>query len=105
MNVLKTAVLSIGMLLLCSAAAMAQGGPIYPDAETAKAAQSGLAAIACGLVIIGAGIGITWLTGAAVQSMARQPEVEARVFTTMIIAAALIEGVSFFALILIGFIL
>lgn len=104
MNVLKTAVLTFGMLLICSAAAMAQG-PLYPDAETAKAAQTGLSAIGCGLVIIGAGVGIGWLTRSAVESMARQPEVEGRIFTTMIISAALIEGVTFFALILVGFIL
>lgn len=104
MNVLKTVVLTLGMLLICSAAAMAQG-PLYPDEATAKAAQSGLAAIGCGLVIIGAGVGIGWLAGAAVQSMARQPEVEGRIFTTMIIAAALIEGVTFFALILVVFVL
>ena len=56
-------------------------------------------------MIIGAGIGIGWLTRSAVESMARQPETAGNVQTAMIISAALIEGVTFFALIVIGFIL
>ena len=55
-----------------------------------------------GLVIIGAAIGIGWLTRSAVESMARQPEIAGNIQTAMIISAALIEGVTFFALILIG---
>ena len=58
--------------------------------------------IGCGMVIIGAGIGIGFIGGKAVEAIARQPEVAGRILTTMIIAAALIEGVTFFALI-IGF--
>jgi F-type H+-transporting ATPase subunit c len=56
------------------------------------------AAIGCGLAIIGAGIGIGFIGGKALESLARQPEVGGRIFSTMIIAAALIEGVTFFAL-------
>ncbi|HBG27019.1 MAG TPA: ATP synthase F0 subunit C [Phycisphaerales bacterium] len=56
------------------------------------------AAIACGLAIIGAAIGIGMIGGKALESMARQPEVAGRIFSAMIIAAALIEGVTFFAL-------
>lgn len=52
-----------------------------------------------GLVILGAGYGIGKIGSAAVESMARQPEVAGNVQTAMIIAAALIEGASFFALI------
>lgn len=62
-------------------------------------------AIGAGLVIIGAGLGIGWLTRSAVESMARQPELAGNIQTAMIISAALIEGVTFFALIVIGFIL
>lgn len=53
-----------------------------------------------GLVVIGAGIGIGRLAGSAVEAIARQPEAGNRIFTTMIIAAALIEGISLFALII-----
>jgi F-type H+-transporting ATPase subunit c len=58
------------------------------------------AALACGLIIIGAGIGIGIIGGKALESTARQPEAAGRLFQTMIIAAALIEGVTFFALII-----
>ena len=51
------------------------------------------------LVIIGAGMGIGRIGAAAVDSMARQPEVAGNIQGAMIIAAALIEGVTFFALI------
>ena len=54
-----------------------------------------------GLVIIGAALGIGGLARAAVESMARQPETAGNIQTAMIIAAALIEGVTFFALIII----
>ena len=56
-------------------------------------------AAGAGLVIIGAGLGIGKLAASAVESMARQPEVAGNIQTAMIIAAALIEGVTFFALI------
>jgi F-type H+-transporting ATPase subunit c len=58
------------------------------------------AAIGAGLIIIGAGYGIGRIGGSAVESMARQPEVATNVFTAMILAAALVEGVTFFALII-----
>ena len=58
--------------------------------------------IGCGMIIIGASIGIGFIGGKAVEAIARQPEVAGRILTTMIIAGALIEGVTFFALI-IGF--
>jgi F-type H+-transporting ATPase subunit c len=57
------------------------------------------AAIGAGLVILGAGFGIGKIGSSAVESMARQPEVAGNVQTAMIISAALIEGATFFALI------
>jgi len=57
------------------------------------------AAIGSGLVIIGAGLGIGKIGASAVESIARQPEMAAKVQTAMIISAALIEGATFFALI------
>ena len=56
-------------------------------------------AIGAGLVIIGAGLGIGRIGGAAVESMARQPEVAGNIQIAMIVTAALIEGVTFFALV------
>jgi F-type H+-transporting ATPase subunit c len=58
------------------------------------------AAMACGLIIIGAGIGVGMIGSKAVDSIARQPEAGGRIFTAMIIAAALVEGVTFFALVI-----
>jgi F-type H+-transporting ATPase subunit c len=51
-----------------------------------------------GLVVIGAAYGISKLATAAVESMARQPEVAGTIQVAMIIAAALIEGFTFYAL-------
>ncbi len=56
-------------------------------------------AAGAGLAIIGAGLGIGKIGASAVESMARQPEVASSVQSAMIISAALIEGVTFFALI------
>lgn len=56
-------------------------------------------AFGAALTIIGAGWGIGRIGAAAVENMARQPEVAGQIQTAMIIAAALIEGVTFFALI------
>ncbi|MCH8924471.1 MAG: ATP synthase F0 subunit C [Planctomycetes bacterium] len=58
------------------------------------------AGIGSGLVIIGAGIGIGKIGASAVESIARQPEMAAKVQTAMIISAALIEGATFFALVI-----
>ena len=55
-------------------------------------------AIGVGLTVIGAAYGIGRLAGCALESMARQPEVAGSIQTAMIIAAALIEGFTFFAL-------
>ncbi len=49
--------------------------------------------------MIGAALGISRIGTAAVESMARQPEVAGDIRGAMIVAAALIEGVTFFALI------
>ena len=53
------------------------------------------------MVIVGAAMGIGGLARAAVESMSRQPEIAGNINTSMIIAAALIEGVTFFALLII----
>ncbi len=56
-------------------------------------------AVGTGIVLLGAGLGIGMIGRSAVESMARQPEVAGNIQTGMIIAAALIEGATFFALI------
>ncbi len=56
-------------------------------------------AIGGGLAVIGAGLGIGLIGKGAVESIARQPEQAGTIRITMIIAAALIEGVAFFAVV------
>lgn len=56
-------------------------------------------AFSSALIIIGAAYGIGKIGTQAVDAMARQPEVAGNIQTAMIISAALIEGVTFFALI------
>jgi len=58
------------------------------------------AGIGCGLAIIGAGVGIGLIGASASSAVARQPEAGGRIFSGMIIAAALVEGVTFFALLI-----
>ncbi len=55
------------------------------------------AGFGAGLSVIGAGMGIGRLAASALEAGARQPEVAGDSRTTMIIAAALIEGVALFA--------
>jgi F-type H+-transporting ATPase subunit c len=56
------------------------------------------AGFGAGLVILGASFGIGKLAAAAMDASGRQPEVAGQVRTSMLIAAALIEGATFFAL-------
>jgi F-type H+-transporting ATPase subunit c len=78
-----------------------QTGTVLAAAEIAN---SGLAifgaVLACGLIIIGAAGGIGLIGAVAAKSIARQPEAGGNIFRAMIIAAALVEGVTFFALLI-----
>ena len=92
----KIVALSVVLLLLVAAPALAQ------EAGTPTASGSFFflgKAFGAGLVIIGAGLGIGKIGSCAVESMARQPEVAGNIQTAMIISAALIEGATFFGLI------
>jgi F-type H+-transporting ATPase subunit c len=77
---------SIAALLLMATPALAADGVEFSGA------------IGAGLVCIGSAYGIGKLAGSAVESMSRQPEVAGTIQVAMIIAAALIEGFTFFAL-------
>lgn len=57
------------------------------------------AGIGAGIAAIGAGIGIGQIGGKAVEAIARQPESVGDIRSNMIVAAALIEGVAFFAIV------
>jgi F-type H+-transporting ATPase subunit c len=99
----------IGMMCLAVTAiasvAMAQAPAAAPAAAaTATPANYSMnlgAALGAGVVILGAGLGIGRIGGQAVEGMSRQPEAAGNIQTAMIIAAALIEGATFFALIVV----
>jgi F-type H+-transporting ATPase subunit c len=57
------------------------------------------AGIGAGIAAIGAGIGIGQIGKGALESIARQPESVGDIRSNMIVAAALIEGVAFFAIV------
>ncbi|MBP8033800.1 MAG: ATP synthase F0 subunit C [Bacteroidia bacterium] len=58
-----------------------------------------IAAVGAGLAVIGAGIGIGQIGGHAMDAIARQPEATSKIQTAMIIAAALVEGVALFGVV------
>lgn len=58
------------------------------------------AGLGAGIAAVGAGIGIGQIGKGAVESIARQPEAVGDIRSNMIIAAALIEGVAFFAIVI-----
>ncbi len=102
----KIVVLSLMVVAVMGSVLPAQEkGDAAAPAATAKPASPAPwlimagSAVGAGLTILGAGYGIGRIGSSAVESMARQPEVAGNIQTAMIIAAALIEGVTFFALI------
>jgi len=58
------------------------------------------AGIGAGIAVIGAGIGIGRIGGSAMDAIARQPEAVGDIRSNMIVAAALVEGVAFFAIVI-----
>ncbi len=61
---------------------------------------AGIAALGASVAAVGAGIGIGRIGGNAMEAIARQPEAAGDVRANMIVAAALIEGVALFAVII-----
>ncbi|BDD00224.1 ATP synthase F0 subunit C [Persicobacter psychrovividus] len=57
------------------------------------------AALGAGIAAVGAGIGIGQIGGSAIEAIARQPEAAGQIQSTMIISAALVEGVSLFGVV------
>jgi F-type H+-transporting ATPase subunit c len=65
--------------------------------EASKFADYAGAAIGLGLVVLGAGTGIGLIGAKAVEAISRQPESKNDIMTFMILGAALVEGIAFFA--------
>lgn len=57
------------------------------------------AGIGAGIAALGAGVGIGKIGASALESMARQPEATGDIRASMIVAAALVEGAAFFAIV------
>ncbi|MEI6148382.1 MAG: ATP synthase F0 subunit C [bacterium] len=55
-----------------------------------------IAGIGAGLCAIGAGLGVGLVGASAVEGIARQPEMAPKIQVTMLIVAALVEGVALF---------
>jgi F-type H+-transporting ATPase subunit c len=82
------------VVLLGGASAMAQDVVTTPHTLINLTSPFG-----AGLAILGAAYGIGKIGAAAVESMARQPEVAGDIRGALLLAGALIEGATFFALI------
>ena len=77
----------------------ALAAPAMAMAQPADASSigKGLAVVGAGLALIGGGIGIGLVGKGAVEAIARQPEATGKIQINMILAAALIEGATLFA--------
>ena len=84
----------VGGIVAVAFAVLLLAGPVM----AADGGTSFSGAFGAGLVTIGGAYGIGRLAGSALEGMARQPEVAGNIQTAMIIAAALIEGFTFYAL-------
>ncbi len=72
--------------------------PAFAQSAVADPGTINTGAIGAGLVCIGSAFGIGKIAASAVESIARQPEASGGIQTAMIIAAALIEGFTFYAI-------
>ena len=95
-RLLKLSALVFVVVLFTAVPAMAQ--EVTDHGPSNPLSTINLAAIGAAFVTIGAAYGIGKLAASALESMARQPEVAGNIQVAMIIAAALIEGFTFFAL-------
>ena len=98
LRLVSVVVTCVAVLSLCSPA-MAADAPEPGVAQAGGFSMDLGAALGAGLVILGAGLGIGRIGGSAVEGMSRQPEAAGNIQTAMIISAALIEGATFFGLI------
>jgi F-type H+-transporting ATPase subunit c len=74
--------------------------PAVAQEEGARALIDLRGAFGIGILVFGAALGIGKIGTAAVESMARQPEVAGDIRGAMVVAAALIEGATFFGILM-----
>jgi len=94
-KMIRLAFCTLVVLLCCTTPLFAQVGGTS-GAFTGAGIAAGLGA---GLTLIGAGIGFGRIGASALESMARQPQVAGDVGRNMLTIAALLEGATFFSLI------
>lgn len=97
MKTLKLLALVLVTLFVLATPAFAQTTPAAPTTATLSGSSIG-AGIGVAIAILGAGLGFGRLGAAALEGMARQPEVAGRIQTAAIIIGALLEGATFFGL-------
>lgn len=90
----------MGGFLFCSPTFAQETGMLEGLGLLGQGVEWKFKAVGAGIAVLGAGLGIGRIGGSAVESIARQPEMAGQVQTAMIIAAALIEGAAFAAILL-----
>src|SRR4051812_7453309 len=95
MKLTRLALTTVAVLLVAAPALMAQ----QPNVQAAPFFGKGMAGFGAAITLIGAGWGFGRIGAAALESMARQPEIADKIGGSMITIAALLEGATFFALI------
>ena len=101
MKLTKKIVLAAGAVALLAPMAMAQDANVAAEVASAgvEGIGKGLAAIGAGIAVVGGALGIGMVGKGALESIARQPEAAGTIGTNMILAAALIEGATLFAIV------
>ncbi len=97
MKALKLVAVAVVAVLVAATPAFAQTDG--PNSSVLSGAAIG-AGLGAAITMIGAGYGFGRIGSAALESMARQPEIAGRIQTAMIVIAALLEGATFFALVI-----
>jgi F-type H+-transporting ATPase subunit c len=92
-------VLSLTILYLNNYHIRKNGGDMVEEAVAlgSKLGDYAGSALGLGLIVIGAGLGIGLIGSKAVEAISRQPELKSEIMTFMILGAALVEGIAFFA--------
>lgn len=96
---LVTAGAMFAMLAMADSAMAAETAEAMKEVAAAGSIKGGLAAIGAGLAVVGGGVGIGLIGGSAVSGIARQPEANNQISSAMILAAALVEGATLFAVV------
>jgi F-type H+-transporting ATPase subunit c len=89
---------AVKLVIMAAAVMLSFAVPAFAQ-DVAGSGTLNSAAIGAGIIMLGAGLGIGKIGAAAVESMARQPEKADDIRGAMIVGAALIEGATFFGLI------